>query len=44
MVIAPPAAHAPFTPADRHKSSLPSVKVVQTEAFNYTKNEVSTLS
>ncbi|XP_044736553.1 N-acetylglucosamine-6-sulfatase-like [Chrysoperla carnea] len=35
MVLSTPAPHAPFTPADRHKNSLPDVEAVITPAFNY---------
>uniref|UniRef100_A0A182PNF8 Sulfatase N-terminal domain-containing protein n=1 Tax=Anopheles epiroticus TaxID=199890 RepID=A0A182PNF8_9DIPT len=33
-MVAPPAPHAPFTPADRHKDLFPEVKAIKTPNFN----------
>lgn len=41
MVLAPPAAHAPFTPANRHKNKLRKLKALRNSAFNYTSLDVS---
>lgn len=42
-MLSTPAPHAPFTPADRHKNSLPDVKAVITPAFNYSNLNVRNL-
>lgn len=34
MLLAPPAAHAPFTPAKRHLSRFQNVTALRTPAFN----------
>ena len=34
MVLAPPAAHAPFTPAPQHAAAFPNVTAPRTPAFN----------
>lgn len=36
MMITPPAPHAPFIPAPRHKDEFPGVKAVRNPAFNAT--------
>ncbi|XP_017781522.1 PREDICTED: N-acetylglucosamine-6-sulfatase-like [Nicrophorus vespilloides] len=36
MMIAPPAAHAPFTAAKRHETKFPLVKAKRTQTFNAT--------
>lgn len=36
MMIAPPAPHAPFTPAERHTNAFLDVKAIRTPSFNYT--------
>ncbi|CAH1990327.1 unnamed protein product [Acanthoscelides obtectus] len=36
MMLAPPACHAPFTPAKRHEHTFNGTKVVRNPAFNYT--------
>ncbi|XP_023309823.1 N-acetylglucosamine-6-sulfatase-like [Anoplophora glabripennis] len=36
MMVAPPAAHAPFIPAERHKNSFPEAKAVRNPSFNFT--------
>lgn len=42
MVLAPPAPHAPFTPAQRHQNKFPNATALRTPAFNYTPIDVST--
>ncbi|XP_018568120.1 N-acetylglucosamine-6-sulfatase-like [Anoplophora glabripennis] len=39
MIVAPPAAHAPFTPAERHKNMFPEVKAVRSPSFNFTSSQ-----
>ncbi|KAJ8917285.1 hypothetical protein NQ315_002302 [Exocentrus adspersus] len=36
MVVATPAPHAPFIPADRHKGAFAGTKAVRTPSFNHT--------
>lgn len=41
MMIAPPAAHAPFIPAERHRDKFKNLKALRNEAFNRTSLDVS---
>lgn len=43
MMIAPPASHAPFTAAPRHKHSFSGVRALRTPSFNYSSFDVSDL-
>lgn len=36
MMLAPPASHAPFTPAERHRNAFLNVTAKRTPSFNYT--------
>uniref|UniRef100_A0A182NN85 Sulfatase N-terminal domain-containing protein n=1 Tax=Anopheles dirus TaxID=7168 RepID=A0A182NN85_9DIPT len=38
VMVAPPAPHAPFTPADRHKDLFPNAKAIRTPNFNISSN------
>lgn len=40
MMIAPPAPHAPYTPADRHKDAFPEVIAYRTPNFNVPPSDV----
>lgn len=40
MMLATPAAHAPFTPAPRHEKLFPDAKAVRTPSFNYSSSDV----
>lgn len=40
-MIAPPAPHAPFTAADRHKNTFKYVKALRTPSFNKPNASVS---
>nr|CAI5856194.1 unnamed protein product [Callosobruchus analis] len=39
MMIAPPACHAPFTPAERHKNRFAGTKAIRNPSFNYTSSD-----
>nr|CAH7766912.1 unnamed protein product [Callosobruchus chinensis] len=39
MMIAPPACHAPFTPAKRHENSFAGIKAIRNPPFNYTSSD-----
>ncbi|KAF2885334.1 hypothetical protein ILUMI_20803 [Ignelater luminosus] len=39
MMLATPAAHAPFTPAPRHEKLFPDTKAVRTPSFNYSSSD-----
>ncbi|CAH1118684.1 unnamed protein product [Phaedon cochleariae] len=39
MTIAPPAPHAPFTPAKRHENAFPGTKALRTPSFNETPSD-----
>lgn len=39
MFISPPAAHAPFTPAPRHKNIFPGLKAPRTISFNFSSSD-----
>ncbi|KAJ8939339.1 hypothetical protein NQ318_005700 [Aromia moschata] len=39
MTVATPAAHAPFTPANRHNDSFPDLKALRNPSFNYSSTD-----
>ncbi|XP_064214399.1 N-acetylglucosamine-6-sulfatase isoform X2 [Tribolium castaneum] len=39
MMLAPPACHAPFTPADRHRRLFPDLETLKTPPFNATPSD-----
>lgn len=41
MIVAPPAPHAPFTPARRHENVFNGTKATRTPAFNFSSTNVS---
>lgn len=40
MIVSPPAAHAPFTPAPRHKDVYANIKAPRTISFNFSSPDV----
>lgn len=44
MIIAPPASHAPFTPAPRHGGEFTNVTALRTPSFNYTSPDVKCIN